>query len=115
MEHRFDFDVLGREQDLKRMTRDQNSIDFLTIMQLTATFQHLALLSILEFVNAHTIYFDRLIATQKLASQVRFEVIVDTMILWVHDKGSCKIYVQQPWNRTTLMAMFFIMLFYLLL
>ena len=68
MEHIVDFNVSGRTQDLKRMTRDQNSIDFLTIMQLAATFQHLTLFSKLEFVNAHTIYFDRLIATQKLAS-----------------------------------------------
>ena len=67
MEHRVDFDIFGRAQDLKRMTRDQNNIDFLTIMQLAVTFQHLALFSTLEFVNAHTIYFDRLIATQKLA------------------------------------------------
>ena len=65
MEDKVDFDVFGRAQDLKRMTRDQNSIDFLTIMQIAATFQHLALFSILEFDNVHTIYFDRLIATQK--------------------------------------------------
>ena len=68
MEHGVDFYVFGRAQDLKRMTRDQNSIDFLTSMQLAATFEHLALFSTREFVNAHTIYFDRLIATQKLAS-----------------------------------------------
>ena len=28
------------------------------------------------------------------------------MILWVHAKGSCKIHVQQPWKRTTLMAIY---------
>ena len=51
-----------RAQDLKRVTRDQNSIDILTIMQIAATCQHLALFSTLEFVNAHTvIYFDSLI------------------------------------------------------
>ena len=43
-------------------------VDFLTIMQLAATFQHLLLFSILKFLNAHTVYFDRLIATQKFAS-----------------------------------------------
>ena len=48
MEDKVDFDVFGRAQDLKCMTRDQNSIDFLTIMQIAPTFQHLALFSILH-------------------------------------------------------------------
>ena len=33
MEHRVDFDMFGRAQDLKRMTWDQTRVDFLTIMQ----------------------------------------------------------------------------------
>ena len=32
MKHSVDVDVFGREQDLKRMTRDHNRTDFLTIM-----------------------------------------------------------------------------------
>ena len=54
MENTVDFDVLGRAQDLKYMARDQNRIDFLTIIQSAATFQNLALFSIPEFVNVHT-------------------------------------------------------------
>ena len=54
MEHGVNFDVFERAQDLEPMTRDQNRVDFLTIMQLAATFQHLALFSILKFVNVHT-------------------------------------------------------------
>ena len=110
MEHRVYFDVFRRAWDLNRMARDQNRADFLTIMQLAVIFQHLALFSILVLVNAHTNYFDRLMANQKWASRVRFDVIVDMMILWIHGKGSCKIYVQQPWKRTTRMVMLFIMM-----
>ena len=40
MEHGVNFDVFERAQDLKRMAREQNRVDFFTIMQLTATFQH---------------------------------------------------------------------------
>ena len=54
----------GHAQDLKRKTRDQNRIDFLMVMQLAATFQHLALFSILKFVNAHINYLDRLVQTR---------------------------------------------------
>ena len=53
MEHGVNFDVFERAQNLKRMTRDQNRVDFLTNMQLAATFQHMALFSILKFVNVH--------------------------------------------------------------
>ena len=114
MKHSVDFDVLGRAQDLKRMARGQNRTDNLTIMQLPAIFQRLTLFSMLEFVNEHKNYFDRLKANQKLAAWVPFDVIADTMILCVHGKGFCKIYVQQPWKRTTLMVMFYIMLCYTL-
>ena len=103
------FWCFGRAQDLKRTARDQNRIDLLTIIQLAATFQHLALFSIAEFVSVHTNYFDRVMANQKWASQVRFDVIV-VMILWVHDKGSCKIYVQQPWKRTACFISFCIII-----
>ena len=114
MKHSVDFDVFGRGQDLKRVTRDQNRTDFLTIMQLPDTFQRLTLFFMLEFVNEHNNYFDRLMVNQKCASWVRFDVIVDTMILWVHGKGSCKIYVQ-PWKRNTLMVMLYIMYYYYIL
>ena len=67
-ENRVEFHVLGCAQNSKCMTRDQNRIDFLTIMQLVATSQHLALFAILKFVNAHTNYFDRSITNQKLAA-----------------------------------------------
>ena len=39
MEHGVNFDVFDA-QGLQRMMRDQNRVDFLTIMQLAATFQH---------------------------------------------------------------------------
>ena len=93
------FWCFGRALDLKRTARDQNRIDLLTIIQLAATFQYLALFSIAEFVNVRTNYFGRLMANQKWASQVRFDVIVDVMILWVHDKGSCKIYMYSSHER----------------
>ena len=54
MEHWINFDVFERAQDLKWMTQDQNRVDFLSIMQLAATFQYLALFSILKFFNAYT-------------------------------------------------------------
>ena len=47
-----------RAQDLKRMARDQNRTDFLTIMHLPAIFQRVTLFPILEFVNEHKSYFD---------------------------------------------------------
>ena len=65
MEYRVDSDVFRRAQDLKRITRDQNKVGFLTIMQLAITFLHLVLFSILEFVNVHRNYFDRMMANQK--------------------------------------------------
>ena len=68
MKHSVDFDVFGRAQDLKRMTRGINRTDFLTIMQLRAIFQRLILFSMLEFVNEHKNYFDWLMANQKLAA-----------------------------------------------
>ena len=93
MEHRINFDVYGRTQNLKRMTRDQNTVNFLTVMTLATTFQHLSLFSMLEFVNVvHTNYFDRLMANLKWAPQARFDAIFDTMIFCVHIKGSYMIY-----------------------
>ena len=60
MKHSVDLDVFVRAQDLKRMTRDQNRTEFLTIMHLPAIFQRLTLFPIVEFVNEHKNYFDRL-------------------------------------------------------
>ena len=60
MKHSVDFYVFLRAQDLKSMTRDQNRTDFLTIMHLPAIFQRVTLFPILEFVNEHKSYFDRL-------------------------------------------------------
>ena len=60
MKHSVDFDGFLRARDLKRMTRDQNRTDFLTIMHLPAIFQRVTLFPILEFVNEHKSYFDRL-------------------------------------------------------
>ena len=62
MKHSVNFDVLGRAQDLKRVARDQNRTDFLTIMHLPAIFQRLTLFPMLEFVNEHKNYFDRMMA-----------------------------------------------------
>ena len=58
MKHSVDFVGFLRAQDLKRMTRDQNRTDFLTIMHLPAIFQRVTLFPILEFVNEHKSYFD---------------------------------------------------------
>ena len=102
------FWCFGRAQDLKRVTRNQNRTEFLSIVQLPAIFQRLTLLSMLEFVNEHKNYFDRLTANHKCGSRVWCDVIVDTMILWVHGKGSCKVYVQ-PWKWHALMVMLNIM------
>ena len=62
MKHGVDFDVFGRAQDLKRVTRGQNRTDFLTIMHLPAIFQRLTLFPMLEFVNEHKNDFDRMMA-----------------------------------------------------
>ena len=62
MKHSVDFDVFGRAQDLKRVTRYQNRTDFLTIMHLPGIFQRLTLFPMLEFVNEHKNYFDRMMA-----------------------------------------------------
>ena len=62
MKHSVGFDIFGRAQDLKPMPRDQNRTDFLTSMHLPAIFQRLTLFPMLEFVNEHKNYFDRLMA-----------------------------------------------------
>ena len=62
MKHSVDFDVFGRAQDLKRVTCYQNRTDFLTIMHLPGIFQRLTLFLMLEFVNEHKNYFDRMMA-----------------------------------------------------
>ena len=54
MEHGLNFDVFECAQDSKRIRRDQNRVDFLTIMQLAAIFEHIALFTILKFVNVQT-------------------------------------------------------------
>ena len=108
---RSQFDVFERAQDLKRMT--QNRVDFLTIMQLAATFQQYALFSILKFFNVHATSFDRLMANQKWASWVRFDGHVVRRFRGYMTKDPVQ--KQQPWKRTTRIVMPYIMMYIIII